>query len=478
MENKHIVKLFENWATEKIESIKALPQSGSYRQYYRIQSVNKSAIAVINSDYKENLAFVSFSKHFKTKHIPVPEIYAEDLENDIYLQQDLGDISLYDFIHSFNFENGDENRLKVINIYKKVIDQLLRIQILGIENFDFSKCYPRAEFDKQSILWDLNYFKYCFLKIAKVPFNEQDLETDFNSFSDFLLKAHSNFFLFRDFQSRNIMILENEPYFIDYQGGRRGALQYDLASLLFDAKANLSVEIRNELLEYYTQKLTEYTNISKTEFNSFFPAFALVRIMQAMGAYGFRGLIERKLHFIQSIPPAIENLKYIINNYNINVEIPTLLKSLKYLTEKSEFAEKKSEISKDFILEIKSFSYRNRIPENKTEHGGGFVFDCRSLPNPGRLDQYKTFSGLDQSVKNFLKAEIEVEIFISDIYKIIQKVIKKYIKNNFNYLSINFGCTGGQHRSVYCAEKLAEIITEDFGFKIIVEHTQKEFWKK
>lgn len=476
MENKFLHEIFEKWSNEFPLNIKPLPQSGSYRQYFRVQSKNKTAIAVYNNDYRENLAFVTFSKHFRNIGIPVPEIYIENLNENIYLQQDLGDLSLFDYISAI--KNDLDYSEKLINIYKKVIDNLVKIQVYGIKNLDLTKCYPRSEFDRQSIIWDLNYFKYYFLKIAKVPFYEQDLENDFKTFTDFLLQAPNNFFLFRDFQSRNIMISENQPYFIDYQGGRRGALQYDLASLLYDAKINISEENKEILLDYYLIKVNEITDINEIEFKKYFPGFVLIRILQAMGAYGFRGLIERKLHFIQSIPPAIKNLNNIINKYNFSVELPTLFGALKYLLEKSEFAVKEKTDVENFTLEIKSFSYKKGIPENITEHGGGFVFDCRSLPNPGRIEEYKKLSGLDQKTKDYLKAEIQVETFISQIYGIIEKVFKTYLAKKFNYLSINFGCTGGQHRSVYCAEKLSEIIYEEFGIKAIVEHTQKENWVK
>jgi aminoglycoside/choline kinase family phosphotransferase len=476
MEMQYITNLFENWSNQKTEKIIPLPQSGSYRRYFRLISKSKTAIAVINNDLKENIAFVSFSRHFKSKQLPVPEIYAEELKKNIYLQQDLGDISLYDYLKNNNGRNNfNENS---INIYRKVIDQLVKIQILGQNNFDYSKCYPRSDFDRQSIMWDLNYFKYYFLKIAKVPFYEQDIENDFKTFADFLLQADNNFFLFRDFQSRNIMLVNNEPYFIDYQGGRRGALQYDLVSLLYDAKANIPQEIRNSLVDYYIGKANELITLNKSDFYKFYPAFSLIRVLQALGAFGFRGLIEKKLHFTQSIPPAIENLKYILTHLSDELKIPHLVEALNYLTEKSELSKSKKSENPDFDLQIKSFSYKAGIPKDETEHGGGFIFDCRLLPNPGRIDEYKTFSGLDKKVIDFLNAEIEVEMFISEIYRIVENVIMKYKEKNFNYLAIYFGCTGGQHRSVYCAEKLAVIIREEFNITAKIEHTQKEKWRR
>lgn len=475
MINQNIIDLFFKWSGEEVETITQLPQSGSYRKYYRIKSKTKKAIAVENSDYKENFAFVEFSKHFRKKNLPVPEIYAENLSKNIYLQQDLGNTTLYDFLKKSNEINNFSE--KAIKIYEKVIDNLIKIQTLGHQDFDYSICYPRSEFDKQSIMWDLNYFKYFFLKIAKIPFYEQDLEDDFHTFSNFLLKAEKDFFLFRDFQSRNIMLIDENPYFVDYQGGRRGAVQYDLASLLYDAKAEIPNHIRLQLLDYYYDKFSSIYKISKQKFVTFFHAFSLIRILQALGAYGFRGLIEKKLHFIQSIPLALRNLRYVVENLDKNLNIPQLKTALIHLIEKSEFSNFKTNIDYNFKIEIKSFSYKKGFPKNTSEHGGGFVFDCRSLPNPGRYEKFKKNSGLDRNVIDFFVAEPEVEKFISEVFLIISNVIKKYKERKFNYLSIYFGCTGGQHRSVYCAEKLSSLISEEFNIVPALEHIEKENWE-
>ncbi|MCF6241500.1 MAG: phosphotransferase, partial [Bacteroidales bacterium] len=282
-----IEELFRKWSGEEAKEIIALPESGSYRKYYRIKGSKKTAIAVYNEDRKENIAFVEFSKHFKSKDLPVPEIYGANLDKNVYLQEDLGDTTLFAYIT----ENrpGVEFPDKLFEILKKVLEQLVNFQLKGSEGFNYSYCYPRAAFDKQSMMWDLNYFKYYFLKLAKIPFDEQDLENDFLKFSDFLLEAKTDYFLYRDFQTRNIMIRNDKPYFIDYQGGRKGALQYDLASLLYDAKADIPQEIRNRLRKYYINKLSKYQEVDVEKFNAYYFGYVLIRIMQAMGAFGFRG---------------------------------------------------------------------------------------------------------------------------------------------------------------------------------------------
>ena len=394
-----LMNLFEDYFKQKIFEIKLLPQSGSYRKYFRIKSKNYSVIGTYNLEKKENIAFISFSKHFKNKILHVPKIYVEDLENNIYLQEDFGDITLFDYIKSIKNDEKFDN--KILDIYKKVLEQLPRFQVIGGKNIDYTKCYPRKEFDEQSIMWDLNYFKYFMLKIAKVPFDEQELELDFKKLSDFLISADTKYFLYRDFQSRNIMLKDNIPFFIDYQGGRRGALHYDLASLLYDAKANISQQIRNQLVEFYIKELQKYIDITSEDFYKHYFAYVLIRQLQALGAYGFRGLIEKKLHFIQSIPYALKNLKYIIEQ-NLNVEIPELKKAILYLINESEVALKdsfKTAENNKLKVQIKSFSYiYGEIPKDESGHGGGYVFDCRILQNPGREEKYQNLTGKDKEV--------------------------------------------------------------------------------
>jgi aminoglycoside/choline kinase family phosphotransferase len=390
--------MFEKWANEEARSFVMLPPSGSYREYYRITGRTKSAMGAYNSDVKENDAFLQFSKHFRAKGLPVPEIYATDIENNVYLQEDLGDVTLYSFLQGVR--KGNEFPGELMTFYKKTIKKLICFQIKGGDGLDYNNCYPREAFDKQSMLWDLHYFKYYFLKLARVPFDEQALEDDYHKLIDFLLEERHDYFLYRDFQSRNVMVVNDKPWFIDYQGGRKGALQYDLASLLYDAKADIPEEVRKELLEYYIEELGYYQAVNKDEFIRHYYGYVLIRIMQAMGAYGFRGFYEKKEHFLKSIPYAIENLKYLLDNVELGIELPTLFSALKNVTESEELmtiGQSKSLLT----VRISSFSYKRAIPADFSGNGGGFVFDCHAIHNPGRYPEYADKTGKDEEVIAF-----------------------------------------------------------------------------
>jgi len=470
MIEKHLTILFEKWSNEKLIKINILPASGSYRKYYRMYSESKSCLGVYNQDTKENDAFIAFTHHFLSHSLQVPHIYAENKDENIYLIEDFGDETL--FIRLQKLRSEGFNQEEIIYIYQKVIKELPKFQVLSSKDMNFTYCYPRPEFDKQSMLWDLNYFKYYFLKLAQIPFDEQDLEKDFHVFTDFLLETNCNYFLYRDFQSRNIMIHNEKPYFIDYQGGRKGALQYDIASLLYDAKADLSNETRGILLEYYLDELQKYITIDKQNFSSFYYGYVIIRILQAMGAYGFRGFYENKPIFLQSIPYAINNLQWILENIKLPIRIPTLLSVLTKLPEANKI--KKIVNTQKLIITINSFSYKKQIPIDNTGNGGGFVFDCRALPNPGRLESFKTLTGKDKLVIDYLEQETIVKQFVEDIFNIITISIDNYIDRGFCNLMINFGCTGGQHRSVYCAEKIAVKIKQKYNLNILVRHIEQE----
>jgi len=325
-----IIDAFELHCKDKIQRTEILPMSGSYREYIRLIGYNSTAIGVYNADKKENNAFVTFSNHFKNKGLSVPDIYFVNSEDNFYLQEDLGSTALFDVVESV--EKGEKSSNDLLAIYKKVIKQLIQFQLQGGEGLDYKACYPRASFDKQSMMWDLNYFKYYFLKLAKIPFDEQLLENDFDKFVDFLLQAPSDYFLYRDFQSKNIMIKNNEPYFIDYQGGRKGALQYDLASLLYDSRPDLSEDIRDELLDFYMDELKKNYSFDREEFKSKYIAYVVIRVMQAMGAFGFRGFYERKDHFLNSIPYAVKHLDFLLKNKSLDVDLPELSKVLLLLS--------------------------------------------------------------------------------------------------------------------------------------------------
>ena len=469
--NESIISLFIKWAGEPPYKITPLPRSGSSRKYYRIKSNKHTAIGVENTDRKENIAFIEFTKHFLNKGIAVPRIYGTDLDNDSYLLEDLGDTTLFSFLTEKKKSGKFPAKLK--NIYKKVLDKLPEIQIKASEGLPYTYCYPRAEFDKQSMMWDLSYFKYYFLKLAQIEFDEQALEDDFQSFTDYLLTADRNYFLYRDFQSRNIMLKDENIYFIDYQGGRKGALQYDVASLLYDAKAGIPDDIREELLEHYILAVKKHINLDEKKFKDLYYGYVLIRIMQAMGAYGFRGFYEKKAHFLASIPYAIQNLKGILTKIDLPIQLPTLMDVLNKLVT----SERLLEIGrkrKRLTVSINSFSYKRGIPVDESGHGGGFVFDCRALNNPGRYEQYKQLTGKDLKVIEFLQKEEDVQKFINATKELIDISINNYLKREFSNLMINFGCTGGQHRSVFMAEHFADYIKNKYNVKVALRHREQE----
>ena len=471
--------LFEKWAGEAPLKIEHLPQSGSYREYYRIHGPTKTAIGTYNADKKENRAFLTFSRHFISNGVPVPTVYGESPDGKTYLISDLGESTLFNLLK----ERRKQTRVfpgSIIELYKKALDHLPRIQIKASEGLDYEVCYPRKAFDRQSMMWDLNYFKYYFLKLAKVPFDEQLLENDFEAFCDFLLEAPHDFFLYRDFQSRNIMIYQDQPYFIDYQGGRKGALQYDVASLLYDSKANIPQEIKALLLRHYLKKLHEYLDYDEAEFLKYYQGYAFIRLMQAMGAYGFRGFYERKTEFLQSIPYALKQMKALVEKFELPVPVPHLYETLNRMLESKHLKKYTAEFKTltPLHVDITSFAYKKGIPPNKYDHGGGFVFDCRCITNPGRYEQYQALTGLDPETIEFFQKEEDSETFMHSVYQILDQAIEKYISRGFNHLQVDFGCTGGQHRSVYCAEQLYRWLKEKYDRQVIPHLIHREINKR
>ncbi len=450
-------------------TIIALPPSGSYRKYYRLKTDDKSIIGVYNNDLKENNAFIAFTKSFLKSGLNVPEIIDQDLSKNVYLLSDLGDATLLSFVPADCSLILPDNTL---NLYKKSLEQLALFQTLGANEIDFTLGYPRQAFDKQSMMWDLNYFKYYFLKLAKVPFDEQNLENDFQTFSDYLLQTDCNYFLYRDFQSRNIMVLNETPYFIDYQGGRKGALQYDIASILFEAKTSLNADTKQILLDHYLNVLAKQIPVNRDKFLQFYYGYVYIRLMQALGAYGFRGLYEKKEMFLQSIPNALKHLKWLRENIKLDVKLPELEKIWDALYNSSHIQSIAIESIK-LKVSINSFSYRKGIPIDETGNGGGFVFDCRALNNPGRMIEYQQYTGQDEKVIQFLKDDENVIKFLKNIYSIIDISIENYTERNLKSMMVNFGCTGGQHRSVYCSEQLAKYIRHKFP-KVLVSLNHRE----
>lgn len=466
-----IIELFEHHFQEKVEKVEVLPLSGSYREYCRLQNGNRSVIGAFNADVKENTAFLSFSNHFKKRGISVPEIYTVSSDLQKYLLEDLGNMTLFDFLTITREQEGFSET--IVDEYRKVLRELPKIQVVAGKDLDYSVCYPREAFDKQSMMWDLNYFKYYFLKLAKIPFDEQALEDDFQAFSNYLLSAPSGYFLYRDFQSRNVMLKDGGVHFIDYQGGRRGALQYDLASLLYDGKADIPQEVRSQLYGVYLSELKNYMTVNEKEFTSYFNGFVLIRIMQAMGAYGFRGFYEKKEHFLKSIPYALINIQSLLPELKFPVKFPELLKVLDLLT-KSEFLKEIGQSDNDLTVRVLSFSYKKGIPSDPSGNGGGFVFDCRALNNPGRYAEYKNLTGKDLKVQQFIEQNSEMQLFLKPVKVLVEQSVKNYLERGFTHLSVNFGCTGGQHRSVYAAEKLAAHLRDNFPVNVILEHREQQ----
>ena len=447
---------------------------GSNRKIYRLSGAGTTAIGVLNEDAKENRAFVEFSKHFRKEMLPVPEIYGESPSGTAYLEEDLGDTTLFQFLGKHRGPSGFPEA--VVAAYRDVVRWLPKIQIAAGRTLDYRWSYPRRSFDKQSMLWDLNYFKYYFLTLGNIPFHEERLEEDFAIFADHLLGAERDFFLYRDFQSRNVMLKDGKPYFIDYQGGRRGALQYDVASLLYDAKADVPFDLRDELLALYIREAGKHAAVDRAEFLKFFPGFALIRIMQAMGAYGLRGFHEKKPLFLQSIPYAIRNIEHILLTSNLPVEVPELMGVFKRLVGSSslrQFGTAKLRL----VVRIQSFSYKHGMPRDDRGHGGGYVLDCRCLPNPGRRIEFKSSSGLDADVVACLSKEEEVDRWARSAFSLVDQAVEDYGSRNFTDLFVAFGCTAGQHRSVYLAERLANHL-RDQGVHVVVTHREKKSWPK
>ena len=448
---------------------------GSGRKIIRLASKELSAIGVLYDVREENVAFLDFSRHFRGHGLPVPEIYAEDLSQGAYLEEDLGDTTLFEFLST---NRASQNLApQVVEAYRKVVAVLPRFQIEAGRDLNYEVCYPRAVFDRQSITWDLNYFKYYFLRLAGIPLNEQSLEDDFGRLTKFLLSANLDYFLYRDFQSRNIMLRDGHPFFLDYQGGRKGALQYDIASLLYDAKADLPPELRQQLLDRYIDRLGDFIELKREVFMRHYYAYVYVRIMQALGAYGFRGFYERKTHFLQSVPYALTNVRWLLQHAELPIALPTLMEAFTSMVA-SEKLQSLASKEDNLIVRIFSFSFREGIPKDEAGHGGGFVFDARSIPNPGRQEQFKALTGKDAPVIDYLNQQESVHQFLASVMSLVDASVNTYRGRGFTSLTVSFGCTGGQHRSVYFAEQLAKRLSGRNGVEVVVRHLELETLNK
>jgi len=466
-------RLFEEHFHEPAQRVLPLQGElgGSGRQIIRLTGTRARAIGILYNVREENLAFLEFSRHFRRHGLPVPEIYGESLDQGAYLEEDFGDTSLFEFLSKHR--SGTVIAPPVVDAYRKVVETLPRFQIEAGRDLNYSVCYPRGSFDRQSIVWDLNYFKYYFLRLAGIPFNEQSLEDDFERLTEFLLSAERDFFLYRDFQSRNIMLRDGKPYFLDYQGGRKGALQYDLASLLFDAKADLPPELRQQLLDHYLDCVAELAEIDRDAFLKHYYAYVYVRILQALGAYGFRGFYERRPHFLQSVPYALKNLRWLLHNANLPVALPTLMAAFESMLG----SEKLHSIAKEadnLVVHINSFSFHRELPKDDSGNGGGFIFDGRSLPNPGREEKFKELTGRDAPVIEYLNQQEGVHQFLASVYTLVDASVANYQSRGFKSLMVSFGCTGGQHRSVFLAEQLAKRLRSRPGLTVQLHHIELE----
>jgi aminoglycoside/choline kinase family phosphotransferase len=462
-------RLFEQHFRMPAEQVQPLQGQlgGSGRTIVRLAAGKLSAIGILYSVLEENVAFLEFSKHFYRRGLPVPVIYAEDLSQGAYLEEDLGDTTLFEFLGANR--DGESIAPPAIEAYRKVVAALPRFQVEAGRDLNYKVCYPRASFDRQSIAWDLNYFKYYFLRLAGVPFNEQALEHDFSRLMKFLLSARNDYFLYRDFQSRNVMLRGGLPFFLDYQGGRKGALQYDIASLLYDGKADLPPQLRQQLLDYYLDCLGGFIDVDREAFMEHYYAFVYVRIMQALGAYGFRGFYERKAHFLQSVPYALKNLRWLANHVKLPIALPALMDSFQDMLA-SEKLRVLASPAESLTVRIFSFSFHREMPADESGNGGGFVFDARSLPNPGREERFRMLTGKDEAVIEYLNRQESVHQYLASALSLVDATVATYRRRGFRNLMVSFGCTGGQHRSVYLAEQLAKHLEAGAGVDVLVRH--------
>ena len=467
---KELEQLFEEYTRQKPDNIYELPSSGSNRRYFRISGSGISLIGAKGLDVDENIAFMEIAKHFKLKGLPVPQVLCASKDNMFYLQEDLGDITLFNTIEQGR-ETSHFSQYEV-ELLKKTIATLPKLQFEGGKGLDYNVCFPQPEFDERNVWFDCNYFKYCFLKTTGLEFSEIKLHDDLTKMAaDLLEGGNEETFMYRDFQARNVMLVNDNPYFIDFQGGRKGPLYYDLASFVWQAKANYPTSLKEELIETYREALKQYVDIPKDVFYKKLRLFVLFRTMQVLGAYGFRGYFEKKPHFLQSVPFAIDNLRKLIQEQPFE-EYPYIQHLLEELTTMRQFSDLREQ--RKLEVRIFSFSYKKGIPVDTSGNGGGYVFDCRAINNPGKYDHFKHFTGLDKEVIEFLEEDGEVTKFLSHVYELADAHVRRYMERKFTNLMFCFGCTGGQHRSVYCAQHLAEYLAKKYNITVKVYHREQD----
>jgi aminoglycoside/choline kinase family phosphotransferase len=469
-----IKEVFRSYSDAAVKSVEKLPQSGGDRVYFRIRAKDGTYIATYNRNIKENETFIKFSEHFKKREAPVPRIYKTNEDGTIYIQEDFGDDSLLNMLELHGYTPF------VYTLFEKSLKKLSWLQIKGHKGLDYDWCITSREFGRQAIISDLLYFKYYFLDTLKIPYDKEKLIDDFEALAIYLAKVKYKYFMFRDFQSRNIMVKDNEVHFIDYQGGMQGALQYDVASLLWQAKADLPDDWKTNLLDYYMGCVEEILKepIDRVRFESQYNGYVLIRLLQVLGAYGFRGLFERKAHFLTSIPLALRNLRWFLENKKTGIVLTEFERMLSLIVEDEvihRFEPIQATATTPLVVKVNSFSYKKGgIPPDLTENGGGFVFDCRGILNPGRYDEFKAFNGRDKSVMDFLEQQTRMKEFLNNVYNIVDISVEDYLKRGFSSLMVSFGCTGGCHRSVYAADALVRHLRNKFGLKVELNHIEQK----
>lgn len=465
-----ISQLYKEWKGKDPLRLEVLPQSGSERRYFRLHEKNDSVIATYGANIKENETFIYFSKHFQERKLPAANILAASDDFAAYLQEDFGDISLLNILEAEGFTDN------VYALFKKSLEALAALQVGGDEGLNYNFCLTNTEFGKQAIMADLLYFKYYFLDALRRPYDKQKLIDDFEALSNYLTHTEYKYFMFRDFQSRNIMIKKDQSvHFIDYQGGMKGAPQYDVASMLWQARAKLPDDWKENLLTDYMNAFEEQiqTSFDRNIFRSQYNGYVLIRLLQVLGAYGFRGLFERKAQFLTSIPLALKNLRWFFENQSLGISVPEFNRVLGMCIDDEiigQFTPVQANEQTPLVVKVCSFSYRRGIPQDETSNGGGFVFDCRGILNPGRIDEFKTMHGRDKSVMDYLEQQTKMSEFLNSVFDIVDISVEEYIKRDFKSLMVSFGCTGGQHRSVYAADALARHLRNKFKVQIELKH--------
>ena len=469
-----VSEVYKAWCGREPEQVDVLPQSGSDRRYFRLYNQKgETVIATLGINVPENDTFIYFSDHFQNKDLHVPQVLAVNDDRTIYLQNDLGDVSLLSVLEEKGYSD------ETYNLFRESLHQLARVQVLGDEDLDYDKCLTNKEFGRQAILADLLYFKYYFLDGLRKPYDKQKLIDDFEALSSYLTFTEFKFFMFRDFQSRNIQIKNNQVFFIDYQGGMKGAPQYDVASIIWQARANLPDKWKENLLEDYMNSFESIIGqpLDRAVFQSQYNGYVLIRLLQVLGAYGFRGLFERKAQFLTSIPLALNNLRWFIENNSLGISVPEFKRVLELCVEE-EIIERFTPIQADettpLIVRVCSFSFKKGLPIDESGNGGGFVFDVRAIDNPGRHDEYKTIHGRDKPVMEYLERQTRMQDFLNSVFDMIDISVEEYIRRGFSNLSVSFGCTGGQHRSVYAADALAKHLKSKYKVKVDVCHLVQE----